>query len=533
MELPSFVERQFSFANALMFDSISGSLKPCLARRITLALFAPRGGFMTRQKAGSTGVIALLFCILVPDGVLAQSAGIAGLVKDTTGAVIPGVTVEAASPALIEKVRTVVTDEKGAYKIIDLRPGVYTVTFALVGFSTVKREGIELVANFTANVNAELRVGALEETVTVSGQSSLVDVQNVVQQSVVSAHVMETIPNSRTLEIIGQTLVPGMVSGGTARPTGQDVGGTAVDARQKLGIHGSNTNDFQPMLDGIPQNATTGVAAGGINMDAGAVQEYTYEVGALSAERTTGGVQTNTILKDGGNMFSGTFYGSFSNHTMESDNSSASLRSRGLTAENTLDKNWDINPSGGGPIKRDKLWIYLSTRAWGTEDDVANMWYALDPASPIWKPDLSRRALDDSRLTSESARPTWQLTPKNKFEGIILNQGRCLCHSTVSSLITPEAATKRTNDADSLQQVVWTSTVTNRILLEAGAQHYRFDQYYRPTDQALPNATATTELSTGLNSRAPAAGYQPLLNWIHNYKASVSYVTGSHAAKIG
>src|SRR5688572_25080692 len=95
------------------------------------------------------------------------AAGISGQVKDTTGAIMPGVTVEAASPALIEKVRTVVSDGQGRFNIVDLRPGVYTVTFTLPGFATVRREGIELASGFTATVNADLRVGGVEETITV------------------------------------------------------------------------------------------------------------------------------------------------------------------------------------------------------------------------------------------------------------------------------------------------------------------------------------------------------------------------------
>ena len=141
--------------------------------------------------------------MLQPGAAWAQSlvtGSIAGVVKDTTGAVLPGVTVEAASPALIEKVRTVVTDAQGQYKIIDLRPGVYTVTFTLAGFSTVKREGIELTVNFTAPVNADMRVGALEETVTVSGASPVVDVQSVVQQKVITNEVVAAIPSFRVLD---------------------------------------------------------------------------------------------------------------------------------------------------------------------------------------------------------------------------------------------------------------------------------------------------------------------------------------------
>ena len=151
----------------------------------------------------------LFVILLLSAGAFAQSgSGIAGVVKDSSGAVLPGVTVEAASPALIEKVRTVVTDGEGQYKILGLVPGAYTVTFTLSGFNTVKREGIELTASFTATVNADLRVGAVQETVTVTGQTPTVDIQNVVQQRVMTRDVINAIPagtnSGRTFRLKGK-----------------------------------------------------------------------------------------------------------------------------------------------------------------------------------------------------------------------------------------------------------------------------------------------------------------------------------------
>src|SRR5262245_60356375 len=127
-------------------------------------------------------LVAVVSFLGTPHRVLAQSAttgSIAGVVRDTTGAVLPGVTVEAASPALIEKVRSVVTDDQGNYKIVELRPGTYTVTFTLPGFATFRREGLALTTGFTAAGNAEMKVGSLEETVVVTGASPVVDIQNV------------------------------------------------------------------------------------------------------------------------------------------------------------------------------------------------------------------------------------------------------------------------------------------------------------------------------------------------------------------
>ena len=126
------------------------------------------------------GIVCAFACLLfVPAAAYAQ-ASIAGVVKDTSGAVLPGVTVEAASPSLIEKVRSVVTDGTGQYKVVDLRPGTYSVTFTLTGFNALKRDGIELAGTFTATVNADLRVGTLAETITVTGDAPVVDVQSAV-----------------------------------------------------------------------------------------------------------------------------------------------------------------------------------------------------------------------------------------------------------------------------------------------------------------------------------------------------------------
>ncbi len=148
--------------------------------------------------------------ILVPSVVYAQ-ASIAGVVKDTSGAVLPGVTVEAASPVLIEKVRSIVTDDSGQYRIVDLRPGTYTVTFTLPGFTTVKREGIELSGSFTAAINADLRVGGIEETITVTGATPVVDVQSIRRQTTLNSEILTTAPTARSWAAMA-VLVPGIVT---------------------------------------------------------------------------------------------------------------------------------------------------------------------------------------------------------------------------------------------------------------------------------------------------------------------------------
>lgn len=180
--------------------------------------------------------IAFLWLLMTPAAASAQ-ASIAGQVKDASGAVLPGVTVEAASPVLIEKVRTVVTDGTGQYRIVDLRPGSYTVTFTLAGFNTIKREGIELTGSFTAAVDVDMRVGALEETITVTGETPIVDVRSATRQQVMDHDIIDAIPANRSPFALG-VLIPGVASGS------QDVGGSAnINAADGLALHGGRRED--------------------------------------------------------------------------------------------------------------------------------------------------------------------------------------------------------------------------------------------------------------------------------------------------
>jgi Carboxypeptidase regulatory-like domain len=181
---------------------------------------------------------------------LAGSSGIAGVVRDTSAAVLPGVTVEASSPALIEQTRTVVTDGQGRYNIVELKPGTYAVAFSLPGFSTVRREGIELGPNFTATVNGEMRVGALEETITVRSESPVVDVLRVESRNVISRDALETLPTNKTLPAF-VALTPGLVGAATS----QDVRGTKGEIFIQPAIHGGRSTEARTVLDGFETNS--------------------------------------------------------------------------------------------------------------------------------------------------------------------------------------------------------------------------------------------------------------------------------------
>ena len=299
---------------------------------------------------------ALLLALVVPSAAFAQ-ASITGIVKDPSGAVLPGATVEASSPALIEKARSVVTDGSGQYRIVTLPPGVYSLTFTLAGFSTVRREGIELRGTFTAAIDAELRVGNVSETVTVTGETPLVDTQSATQQRVLGSEVVDAIPTSRMPSSLVE-LIPGItVTQGAGNWYGlgaHDVGGSVGDIVGIFAIHGGTFQDSRMTINGLSTGWGNEAFETGFTPNMSAIQETVVDT-AASVENEVGGVRTNIIPKDGGNVFAGQMFASYTNEHFTSNNVDADLRSRGLPFANSVKMNGDFNPGFGGPIRRDKV----------------------------------------------------------------------------------------------------------------------------------------------------------------------------------
>jgi hypothetical protein len=462
----------------------------------------------------------------------AQSgSSIAGVVKDTTGAVMPGVTVEASSPALIEKVRSAVTDAAGQYKIVNLVPGTYTVTFTLTGFNTIRREGVELTAAFTANVNADLKVGSLEETITVSGQAPTVDVQNVTQQSVITRDILNAIPAG--MKSTGQigVLIPGVTA------TSQDVGGTQFSA-VGLAIHGSRLNEQASLYDGMPFN--NGQGRGGqfvaITTNDATVQEMAIETAGLSAEAESSGVKVNLVPRDGGNTFKGLVIGSFTNHSLQSNNLSSGLIARGLTSAATVNQAWDIDPAVGGPLIKDTLWFWGSVRGQKTEQTLAGIYFNLTPLGHAYTPDLSRPALSSEKNENASLRLTWQVTPKNKINIQQQNAGqqRPYYGYSLGQLTSAPEAVYASHSVPMYQsQLTWNSPRTSKLLFEGGVlfNNKNFPTFPQPDN--LPGQAAYQDSGTGFTWGNYPSFYGN--NASHNFNArfAASYVTGSHALKAG
>jgi len=298
--------------------------------------------------------------LLVPATTGAQQrASIVGVVQDSSGAVMPGVTVEAASPALIEQVRSAVTDGAGRYSIIDLRPGTYSVTFTLPGFRTVKREGIVLEGAFAAQVNATLAVGTLEETVTVTGASPVVDTQSTQNQAVLNRQALDVLPAARTMQG-GASLVPG-------------ISFYSQGFTSNMSIHGSLREDQHIYFDGmnIGQNLTqNGQQGNGVGVNELAQQELVYDAGSQSAENALGGVRMDSIPKEGGNTISGILRVFGGTGSLQNDNITDELKPY-ISAGNSIDYAYDVNAVVGGPIRRNKLWFLLAQRVSQTNNLIA------------------------------------------------------------------------------------------------------------------------------------------------------------------
>src|SRR3989442_7552264 len=350
--------------------------------------------------ATAAAVAVILYGILLPATARAQGTGaIAGVVRDTSGGILPGVTVEAASPALIEKARTVITDEQGGYRIVDLRPRLDSVTFTLPGFSAVKREGIELTGNFTAMVKTVQRSERLVETVTVAGQSPVVDVKNVVQQRVMSRELLEALPTAKSIQSM-TAFIPGLSAG----LQNHDVGGTVGDQPIGTAIHGSRANDQHMFYDGMRTNNLNYLGSGGgasqsIFFNPAAIQEISMEVGNLAIQSETGGVVINAIPKDGGNVFRGVVLMNGTTGDLQGDNLSQELQAQGLRSVTTIKGIWDLNGALGGPIQRDKLWFHASYRWWGDGKHLVRLCFGFVPLSRLLTHELRLRACELIMLT--------------------------------------------------------------------------------------------------------------------------------------
>ena len=483
--------------------------------------------------------LVLLLVVGLPAASYAQ-ASLAGVVRDASGGVLPGVTVEAASPALIEKVRTVTTDGGGQYRIIDLRPGTYSVTFSLAGFATVKRDGVELSGSQTATINADMRVGGVEETVTVTGAAPVVDVQSVQQQRVLDKEIIDALPTGRTATNVA-VLIPGMVLSTTFSGEGQDVGGNTGEVMQALSIHGSRGNDGRRMIDGLSMQSQ-GANSSAFAPSGSMVQEVVVDIAAGSAEQSAGGVRMNIVPREGGNSFSGSAFWSGTNEDLQSQNIDDDLRARRIASASAVKSNWEFNPAFGGPIVRDRVWFFSSLRLSEVRNYIGGALRntnAGNASSFTYSPDASFQGSRDTSWVSVNGRATWQASARNKLSLFVDAQDRCSCIDT-RALTSPEAAANFEFPWKRLVTASYTSPVSSKILLEAGYAHKPEDWgYFQP--KGGNDATALVGIqdqASGIFYRGPRGMFGSSMRFRaelmdDSWRGSVSYITGAHALKVG
>jgi hypothetical protein len=498
---------------------------------------------MTRMGAVSR-VFAFLAALGAALPAAAQDAGISGVVRDTSGGVLPGVTVTASSPALIEKERVAITDAEGRYVITQLRPGDYSVSFTIEGFSTVLREGIRLAAGFTANVEAELRVGSLQETITVTGASPVVDVTNIRRQTVVTNELLEALPTST--KSIGQltTLTTGVTGLG-------DVGGTyQVEPGQDVVSGGGRFHGkagTKVSYDGMGMENSSGNNS--YQLNAASVEEMVMSTSGISADTNADGMVVNIVPKEGSNTFRTTFSGVFANSAMESTNLSQELRDRGLGTANKTMKVFDESVSVGGPIARDRLWFFVAPRSWGVaRSQAGTFWnqtqdqYLTPPGAQYkvvkWTPWVDR---PEDRLSgrlewydSVLTRITWQATQRNKFNFTFDEQRACNCGSVSAGQSHEYYLSSYRFEPNRLFQATWNSPVTSRLLLEAGmaATISQWNMFYQPGVRPDIISVFDSGIGQGYGAATVYLGF-PNARDRYTQRASLSYVTGSHNFKAG
>jgi hypothetical protein len=508
------------------------------------------------------GIAAML---AVPALAFAQ-ASITGVVKDTSGAVLPGVTVEVSSPALIEKTRTAVTDGAGQYRVVDLRAGTYAVTFSLAGFNTVKREGIELTGAFTAAINAELRVGSLEETITVTGETPIVDVQSVSRQVVVGGETIKDLPAARSYAGI-MMLIPA-----TTTQAGGNLDVQVTPGMLVFGGAGGRTNEARIQVDGLNTGAAfNGAGVSSYVVDIGNAEEIAMTTSGGMGESEVGGPSFSIVPKTGGNSLKGSFYLSNIADWMVGNNYTADLAARGLKTPGKLYKLWDYNLGLGGPIKKDTLWFFFQFRDEGSHRTVPGMFANRnmgDPSKWNYEADTSRPAVAAGSWRNAALRLTYQPTVRNKF-GVFWDQqvpcqgagylgtnagcrhsgdGEIICgaagasNPACSATVAPENGTYLGGYGQRVQQATWSSPATNRLLLEAGFGTYfsqwggtphpgsNFTQLIGMSEQCTAGCASNGNIpNLAFRSGTYRQNFQGTISW----RSSASYVIGAQSMKFG
>lgn len=479
-----------------------------------------------KLRLASFAAAACAAFLLLPVLATAQST-ISGVVKDSSGAVMAGVNVQAASEALIEKQRTIITNNEGAYRIVDVRPGTYTMTFSFDGFSTVKQQ-TEVPANITVTVDASMKVGAAAETVNVDASIATVDIENVARTQTLSRTDMDSIPSARNIQSLG-SLTPGV------HLNTPDVGGSMQVQQTYMTAHGNPAHHDAVLLDGLLINTTQNDGQIQTYLDNAVVQETTYQTSNVSAEVSAGGVYTNMIPKDGGNTYHGELFAGFVPSRFVGSNGTPEVTARGLVGQSKVDQIQDIDGAIGGPAMKDKLWFVIAGRRQVSNLQSAGSFY------PNGDPGIEK-----DHIETGTARLTYQINSKQKFAATWMRIWKTIGADIVSGAggVTSTNPAVASLHRDPVMYYIlqgrWTGALTSRLLVQAGWSLDKLDYAvtYQPGVQKTPFTpewyAGAQRLDTVLGTRSVAGGVNNYYKFDrYAWNVSAGYILGAHQLKFG
>ena len=468
-----------------------------------------------RQSLGVVlaGVIALLFAS--PGRLLAQQeGGIVGAVTDPSGAILPGVTVTATSPALQLPSVTAVTDARGEYRLTPLPIGTYAVEFTLSGFQSVRREGIILTASFVAKIDMQLKLGGIAETVTVSGASPVVDVVSTTSATRLTRETLDAIPSSRngTVAFMGQA--PGV------RPQ-IDIGGDTITSPPVFHAFGQDNQPWQT-IDGVVVSAAKSGTQGGIYWDYGNVEEAKVGTFGSPAEVPTRGVLINGIIKSGGNDFHGTGFYAFQNHVFQSNNIDAALNAQGISAPGQLEYRTDLSGDLGGRLVRNKLWFYASGRRRAQKQDTLQ----------CFQPNGDQCYSDDFQYFN-TQKVSWQVNNNNKILGFHTHAKKVSMGS--GSRLTAWESRSGQQLPSNVEKVEWQAMKGNSLMISVMGADMHWWSTFRGYGYGK---VLTTDTVLGTTTGMAAVDGDDPDDYNHQVRGSISWFKpdlflGNHDIKIG
>jgi hypothetical protein len=473
------------------------------------------------MKQAARALAALIMALALGGAAFAQGGGasstgtIQGRVADAQGAVLPGVSVTATSPALIQP-QTTVTSETGNYRFPAVPPGTYSVTFELAGFNTLKRDAISITLGFTAQLNVELALATLQETVTVSGSSPVIDTSTTRVQQNFKMEQLQSIPNGRDMWAL-LAVTPSVMMGRT------DVGGNRAGTQTGYSAYGQ-TGQVRVLIEGI--NTTEGTGGAGFYFDYASLEEAFLGTSGQSAEMPNPGVQSQFIARSGSNTFQGEYHLDWYNNAMQGSNipeeytvPTAFNNSPIREHSNEIDRYYDHDINLGGPIVKDKVWIFGTYR---------------EQFNAVAQPNFTFDSTFDTKLWNPVVKGTWQVNQKNKVIGYY-QWGQKVQANRLPFATYTYASPEQTFKQDSgswVYKAEWNSTISDKLYLEAryGDFGYYFPLYTNSPDNFFWHDTGRL-VSEGAHQK------QQLDRDRKQYTGAATYfldtATGNHTLKMG